>query len=161
METLKTKDTLRFGLAGCPVGHSVSPELHRLLFEVKGVRAEYRLFDIPPEQLPAKAAQLLALDGCNITIPHKQTIIPFLSGLSEQARRFGAVNTLYRGRGYNTDVDGFSRSLSALCGENLPDRALVLGSGGTASMMTGHLLDRGLSVTVAVRDPSSRSARCV
>ena len=161
METLKTKDTLRFGLAGCPVGHSVSPELHRLLFEVKGVRAEYRLFDIPPEQLPAKAAQLLALDGCNITIPHKQTIIPFLSGLSEQARRFGAVNTLYRGRGYNTDVDGFSRSLSALCGENLPDRALVLGSGGTASMMTGHLLDRGLSVTVAVRDPSSRSAQAL
>lgn len=155
------KKTLRFGLAGFPVGHSVSPELHRRLFEVKRVQAEYRLFEIPPDRLAEKADFLLSLDGCNITIPHKQAIIPFLNGLSKEARCFGAVNTLHGGQGFNTDVAGFARSLSMLCGGSLPQRALVLGAGGTASMMIGYLLSKGVSVTVSVRSPKSASVKAL
>ena len=98
----------RFALIGHPLGHSLSREIHEAILAAAGVEGVYEMLDIAPEDLPARMPALLrGYDGFNATIPHKKAILPFLSGLSDAARRCGAVNTVFRGRGYNTDVLGF------------------------------------------------------
>ena len=81
-----------FALTGYPLGHTMSPPLHQRLFEMAG-EGEYQVLEIPPEEL-SSGWRLLALDGFNVTIPHKLGIIPYLDELSDSARRYGAVNTV-------------------------------------------------------------------
>jgi shikimate dehydrogenase len=139
-----------FALIGHPLGHSLSPEIHCAVMAVAGIDGAYYLLDLPPEELPARLPSLLAgLDGFNVTIPHKKAVIPYLSGLSPAARRCGAVNTVSRGIGHNTDTAGF---LSA----GLPlshARVLLLGTGGVAAMMAAECLAAGAdALAVASRD---------
>ena len=122
----------RFALIGHPLGHSLSGEIHAAILEAAGIDGTYELLDVAPEDLPARMPALLRdYDGFNATIPHKKAILPFLSGLSDAARRCGAANTVFRGRGYNTDVAGFLAAGLPLEGA----RALLLGTGGVAAMM--------------------------
>lgn len=143
----------RYCVLGYPLGHTMSPPIHRRLFELAGIEAEYLTREIPPEELPRAVPELLALSGFNITIPHKLAIMPFLGSLSEEARRYGAVNCVKCGgiaTGYNTDVIGFTRSVEAL-GATLDGRVAVLGCGGAGRMMAIEAALRGASVTLAVR----------
>ena len=151
------------GLTGYPLGHSLSPGLHAAALKVSGLQGEYRLFPIPPLPDGLEEMERLIdsmrngdLDGLNVTIPHKQTVIPFLDDLTPLAKKIGAVNTIFRreGRliGDNTDAPGFLKDLSRHFKEfDTPLTALVLGSGGSARTVVHTLLGTGWHVIIAAR----------
>lgn len=148
----------RFGLLGYPLSHTMSPPIHKRLFDLSGRTGgyDYQIFELPAEDLSAHSGELFSCEGFNITIPHKLNIIPYLDRLDETAQRYGAVNTvLCRGVdgksiGYNTDVEGFLHSVEALnCDLSKP--ALIVGGGGAARMFAIECALHGAAVTVAVR----------
>ena len=124
-----------FALVGHPLGHSLSPEIHHAILEAAGIGGEYSLVDIAPEEMATRLPEVMArCDGFNVTIPHKKAVIPYLDGLSPEARRCGAVNTVCRGVGYNTDAAGFLAARMPLRG----GRVVLLGTGGVAAMMAAE-----------------------
>ncbi len=76
-----------FGLTGFPLGHSMSPFIHRELFKISGIDGEYSLYEIPPEKLAGSISKLKSLSGFNVTIPHKIGVIQQLDELDEKAYR--------------------------------------------------------------------------
>lgn len=144
-----------YAVIGHPIGHTMSPFIHKRLFELAGVNAEYTQLDIAPAQLETAYADTLSqLDGYNITIPHKQQIIPLLDALDDKAQMYGSVNTvLNRGgkaTGYTTDPDGFIKALEA-AGIALDGRIMILGCGGVARTMAYEIALRGKPFEFAVR----------
>ena len=101
----------RLGLIGNSLGHSWSPEIHRFF-----IKQDYNLFPLQEDELDAflKAKEF---DGLNVTIPYKETVIPYLDELDENARAIGAVNCIVNDngklKGYNTDYLGFKQMLLA------------------------------------------------
>ena len=75
----------RYAVIGHPIGHTMSPFIHKRLFEMRDIDADYGVYDIPTEDLIGKIQELKSLDGFNITIPHKQAIIPFLKQMDQKA----------------------------------------------------------------------------
>ena len=146
----------RFALIGHPLGHSLSPEIHRAIMADAGIDGTYTLLDIPPEELPSRLPSLLSeLDGFNVTIPHKKAVIPHLAALSPAARRCGAVNTVHQSTGHNTDTSGFLAAGLPLRGA----RILLLGTGGVAAMMAAESLAAGATaLVVSSRTPGSAIA---
>lgn len=144
-----------FGLTGYPLGHSMSPIIHRELFKINGIDAEYNLREISPDCFEQGVAELKKLSGFNVTIPHKTSIIPLLDNLSERAELFGAVNTVDMkdgsSTGYNTDCFGFLRALE-MAGIALKGKVLLCGSGGVSRMFAFESVLAGAELTIAVRD---------
>lgn len=151
----------QLGLTGWPLGHSLSPLLHNAALKALGLNGEYRLY---PVEAPNALAELLddirqgGLHGLNVTIPHKQAVLPLLDELTPTARAIGAVNTIYcrEGRliGENTDAAGFLADLRRLSmPKSAPARshALVLGAGGSAHAVVYALAQSGWQVTIAAR----------
>jgi len=138
MKKTITSETAIYGIIGKPVNHSLSPTIHNTVFQLAGIDAVYLPFPVEASQLGDAAAGLRALgvNGVNITIPHKEAIIPYLDQLDEATANIGAVNTVtVRGGqllGNNTDWSGFSDSLERhhLKVDNC--RVAVLGGGGSA-----------------------------
>lgn len=154
----------KFCLIGYPLGHSMSPFIHRALLELKGVEGEYTLNTIEPEKLSDSFSELKGYDGFNVTIPHKQAIIPSLDSLSERAQLFGAVNTVKldgdKAVGYNTDCFGFLRALD-MAGIELGGRVLLCGSGGVSRMFAFESILAGADLTIAVRDADVDAANII
>lgn len=154
----------KFAVVGHPIGHTMSPFIHQRLFELAGIRAEYTVFDIPPENLLYEADHSLAgLDGYNLTIPHKSVIIPGLAKMSEKAKLYGSVNTVRNGTercGWTTDPYGF---LNALQAEQIPlsGNVTVLGSGGASRVFVFESVLAGAAVTLAVRDSGLERANAL
>ncbi len=159
---IQQKPYYALGLIGYPLGHSFSPRLHQAALRALGLPGEYELFAIPPtEEGKNEIRQRLTelrngkLQGLNVTIPHKQTVIPFVDELSDVARAVGAVNTLFvnadqRLVGDNTDVPGFLHDLHRLT--PLPGgSAVVLGAGGSARAVVFALAQMGWMVKVFAR----------
>lgn len=126
-----------FGVFGYPVEHTFSPGMHNAGFTKLRIDACYVPFAVHPNRLgdAVKSVLPLGLRGLNITVPHKEKIIAFLDGLSEEARLIGAVNTIEvreeRLIGHNTDGRGFIRSLKELARFNPKGkRFLIMGAGG-------------------------------
>ncbi len=149
-------DKKRFAVIGHPIGHTMSPFIHKRLFELSGIEAEYSVLDIAPENLEAEyKATLSRLDGYNITIPHKQGIIPLIDEIDDKARMYGSVNTVANtpngAKGYTTDPDGFIKALGA-AGIAIDGRVVILGCGGVARTMAYEIVLKGLPLLFAVRD---------
>ena len=144
----------KFGLTGYPLGHSMSPVIHRELFKINGINASYELKEINPDNFSQGIDALKKFRGFNVTIPHKTSIIPFLDELSERAELFGAVNTVDNKcgvlTGYNTDCFGFLRALE-MAGIELKGDVLLCGSGGVSRMFAFESVLAGASLTIAVR----------
>lgn len=141
----------KFGLIGHPLGHSLSPQIHTRLFELSGEKVDYQLYDIAPEELNEKFDFLASLDGFNITIPHKMGIIGYCDELSEGAERYHSVNCVKNGgtkTGYNTDVNGFTKSIEML-GATLKSNVLLIGCGGVGRMMAIETALSGGNLTIA------------
>jgi shikimate dehydrogenase len=126
-----------FCVIGHPIGHSFSPQIHGLVFRFFSLDLEYSAVDVPPENLENFVLQsrLLKRPGFNVTIPHKQAIIPLLDDMDPLSSRIGAVNTVVlkdkKLVGYNTDVLGFKASLRS-SGWNSKGPVTILGAGGAA-----------------------------
>ncbi|HNX64866.1 MAG TPA: shikimate dehydrogenase [Oscillospiraceae bacterium] len=151
----------KFALIGYPLKHTMSPPIHKRLFELSGKTGEYSVIEIPPEKLPESMGMLNSLDGYNVTIPHKIAVIPFLDSLDGSAKRYGAVNCVSKDDGekigFNTDCLGFLRSLDA-AGLSLDGKVLLLGLGGAGRMMAVESAINGAELTIAVRDHSLKAA---
>ncbi|OCL26921.1 shikimate dehydrogenase [Orenia metallireducens] len=139
------------GLFGYPVEHSFSPAMHNSAFKERNLNSLYLPFAIKPENVEeaVKGIKALNLRGVNVTIPHKQAVIPYLDELSEEAELIGAVNTIENrdGRliGYNTDGRGFIRSLKEEGDfEVKGKKALIIGAGGAARAVVFQLVLEGI-----------------
>lgn len=144
----------KYALLGYPLGHTMSPPIHKRLFELDGrPDAEYEVCEIPPEQLDSKSEYLNSLDGYNITIPYKVDIISHLDELDESAKRYNSVNCVVnrngKNIGFNTDCTGFLRSLEA-GGAKLGGRVLQIGCGGVGRMMATEAALHGADLTIVV-----------
>ncbi|MDZ7414369.1 MAG: shikimate dehydrogenase [candidate division KSB1 bacterium] len=141
--------TRTLGLVGDPVEHSLSPLLQGLLIEALGLNWCYHAFRVRAADLPAAVAGLRALGvmGVNVTIPHKQAIVPLLDELAPEARALGAVNVVVneQGRlvGYNTDVVGVTRALRLHGVSAQGKNVVVLGAGGAARAAVWALAQQG------------------
>ena len=137
---------IQLGLIGYPLGHSLSPEIHKAALTACGLLGDYRLFQVSPDDLDALKALLERvreeqISGLNVTIPHKQNVIPLLDELTPTASAIGAVNTISMQErkltGDNTDVPGFLVDLNHFLEIHQSSitnhkSALILGAGGSA-----------------------------
>lgn len=138
----------KFGLIGKNIGYSSSRTFFTEKFKQENLPYSYENFDIPAiEAFPKIVSETKDLKGLNVTIPYKETIIPYLDFLDEAAKEIGAVNTIKISEnkkltGYNTDHYGFQKSLE----EFLPlqkKTALILGTGGAAKAVAYTLKNLG------------------
>lgn len=152
---------------GDPIVQSKSPEIHNFWIEVLGLDARYERFHVSADELAeylASACGDADWRGCNVTMPHKQAIIPLLDRLDPVAARVGAVNTVVREgdgtlTGHNTDVAGFLEPLRAVLQERHYFRmARVIGAGGAARAIVAALAHQGFTIVLAARDPDKARA---
>lgn len=150
----------RFGLIGRPLIHSASARYFAEKFVREGIRdCRYELFELHEiGDLRRLVDETPDLCGFNVTIPYKQQVVSFLDNLSPEAERIGAVNCVKRDgdrlTGYNTDVDGVRASLAELIGDDLPEKALVLGTGGASRAVQYVLAEKGIPFALVSRDPA-------
>ena len=142
--------TKRVVLIGHPVAHSLSGAMQQAAFDELGIDATYELWDRPPIELADAIGELRGDDflGANVTIPHKERVVPMVDRLTEEGHATGAVNTITReGKrlvGHNTDVAGFKVALDKLVGkQKMPRNAVVLGAGGGARAVVYGLITEG------------------
>ena len=151
--------TQRLGIIGYPIGHSISPIFQQAGLDHLGIDATYEKWEITPEGVGDFVAGLRAPGtlGINITVPHKQAVIPFLDEVDEWATAAGAVNTIVNHdghlTGHNTDGPGFLRALLVETGYDPScTRALILGAGGAARGILLALVRGGVdSLVIANR----------
>lgn len=161
-----TASSARYAVFGHPVGHSLSPTIHRLFGEQCGIALDYVAIDAEPEQFADAMHRFLAgAHGANVTLPHKAAAFALADERSPQATRAGSANVLTRrpdGRlaAHNTDGAGLVRDLlerqhCALHGR----RVLLLGAGGAARGVAWDLLDAGVEeLTIANRTADTAAA---
>lgn len=144
----------KVGLLGWPVEHSVSPAMHNAAFDALQLPWCYSLLPAPPGQVGSVLAQIREQGwrGVNVTVPHKQAVIPYLDGLTDAGSFIGAVNTIIardgRLTGHNTDSDGFLAALGEAGFDPSNHAVLVLGAGGGARSVVYALAQAGCAVTV-------------
>jgi shikimate dehydrogenase len=153
-----TSSTLTVGLIGWPVEHSRSPAMHNAVFASLGLAWRYILLPTPPDQVEAVVARIRSgeLQGANVTIPHKQAVMPYLDEIDPAAQAVGAVNTIVKKDerliGFNTDTVGFKRSLIEMGVDAADQPCAVLGAGGSARAVVYVLHELGARITVYARD---------
>lgn len=152
---------------GDPVAQSKSPAIHGFWIEKLGLDGDYSATAVVPSELAdyiARRRSDSSWVGCNVTMPHKQAIIPLLDRLDPLARRVGAVNTVTRAAdgklvGRNTDVAGFLEPLTVRLAEQHYFRmARVLGTGGAARAIVAGLAREGFTIVLAGRNPEKARA---
>lgn len=158
-----SKNCINLGLIGWPLDHSLSPYIHQAALQELGLCGKYCLYAIEPNHIQKIAIQDLLdhiasgeITGLNVTLPYKQSVMPFLASLTPSAARIGAVNTIYLEdgllKGDNTDAAGFRNDLLQLpIKKDTP--ILVLGAGGAARAVIFSLIQMGHPVNIAARNP--------
>jgi shikimate dehydrogenase len=163
---MNVKGTTRVvGVFGSPVRHSCSPQMHNAAFAELGLDFIYVPFEVAPEQLRAAVNAVRALDmpGVNVTIPHKGGVAELVDELDESAALLAAVNTICAcdGRliGYNTDAEGFARSLEE-AGESLEgaDVAIIGAGGGARAVAWAATTRAARSIVLIGRTPPKAAA---
>jgi len=152
-------------LIGCPVAHSISPQIHNHAFRTLGLPYVYIPLNVPPKDLHSAIYTLRAgMAGANVTIPHKEAAFRYCDEVSELSIATGTVNTLYMrdGRlcGTTTDPAGFYRALESAGHVFGDDDVVMLGSGGTARTLGAALLldKKCRSLTIAARSADKAAA---
>ena len=148
-----------FAVIGYPIEQSPSPWMHNEGYKALNIAAVYQRFLVEPERLAEAVDGLCALgfSGWNVTIPHKEKIIPLLDVLTPEAKRAGAVNVvkIQEGQriGHNTDGMGFIRSVRGILPELKGKKAVLLGAGGAAKGIAIPLAEEGAQILILNRTP--------
>jgi shikimate dehydrogenase len=128
-----------YGVLGYPAKHSLSPAMHNAAFKALKINAEYKIFEIEPFELNNFLSSLSEKNilGLNVTVPYKEIVMPVLNNISSEAKLIGAVNTIKvdnaKLKGFNTDGEGFLKSLSEDLGfEPKGKNIAMIGAGGAA-----------------------------
>jgi shikimate dehydrogenase len=140
-----------YGVLGYPAKHSLSPLMHNAAFRALKIDAEYRIFEIAPDQLNGFLSSLSAgnIHGLNVTVPYKEKVIDFvtLNGESAHLKQVRAVNTVVLRQGvwlgFNTDIPGFARDLRENGFEIYGKSAAILGAGGASKAVAYCLAEAG------------------
>ncbi|MDQ0218228.1 shikimate dehydrogenase [Peribacillus cavernae] len=150
-----------YGVIGDPIEHSMSPTIHNDAFKTQNIKAAYHHFHVQTENLPdaVRGMKAIGVSGFNVTIPHKEAVIPLLDEVEEVALAIGAVNTVVNrdGKfiGYNTDGKGFLKALRdqyhyTLAGKKI----LIIGAGGAARGIYFTLVKESIHlIDIANRTP--------
>jgi shikimate dehydrogenase len=147
-----------YGILGWPVEHSRSPTMQNAAFRARGLEASYVCFSVHPDDVAdaVRGLKALGVRGANVTVPHKEAVIPWLDDVTPQARAIGAVNTIVREIdrliGYNTDAPGLARALDEAGIPVDGARTAVIGAGGAARASVVGLAGSGArSILIAAR----------
>jgi shikimate dehydrogenase len=148
-----------YGLLGEKLTHSISPQIHAIIFNKLNMKGYYHLFEFKDKDLSDVMIgfNVIKPRGINVTIPYKIKIMEFIDELSNEAKDIGAVNTIkFEGGktiGYNTDYFGMGMLFHKYSIEVKNKKALILGNGGVAVTMVRYLIDTGINeITVATRN---------
>lgn len=137
------------GLIGNPVEHTLSPLIHNYLAEKMDENLVYLAFHVPTGMVGDAVKGAFALNhlGCNVTVPYKTDVLPYLADIDPLAERIGAVNTLVRQdcgyKGYNTDMPGLYRAFMRDGVKIEGEEVLILGAGGVARAVAVLLAEKG------------------
>lgn len=150
-----------YGILGNPVSHSMSPAMHNAAFQHLGLNKVYIPFPAVDAGSAIQGFKALGIRGASVTIPHKQSVIPFLDAIDPVAAKIGAVNTLVIDDGVvfgaNTDWLGANAALKQLTPLG-GKKVLLLGAGGSARAIGFGLLEEGAELTLASRTPATGQA---
>lgn len=136
-----------YGVVGEKLSHSISPQIHNRVFELLNIKGAYKIIEIPKDKINnlGQSITTLGIKGANITIPYKQVVMEQLDYISPEAKKIGAINTIYNKerklQGYNTDYYGFGMMLENKKVKVNGKIAVVLGNGGAAKAINTYLLD--------------------
>lgn len=138
-----------YGLVGEKLTHSLSPQIHKQIFDLLNIEGAYKLFEIPKDNIHnlGESIKLLGIKGVNVTIPYKKVVMDQLDYISPEAKKIGAVNTILLNEGklegYNSDYYGFGMMLERkkIAVDN--KTSVVLGNGGAAKAVITYLIDNG------------------
>ncbi|WP_313163772.1 shikimate dehydrogenase [Sedimentibacter sp.] len=137
------------GLLGYPVKHSMSPHMHNTAFDALGLDYVYMAFEVREGQIKDSldAIRILNAEGCNVTMPHKKSVMEYLDEISEDAKIIGSVNTVKNNNGkligYNTDGIGFIKALEENSVEYTDKKIIITGAGGAARAVATQLAFEG------------------
>ncbi|MDR1065405.1 MAG: shikimate dehydrogenase, partial [Oscillospiraceae bacterium] len=151
-------EKIKLAVIGSPVGHSLSPFIHRRFAETLGLDIEYEKREVTSETLEAFIAEARrgGLRGFNVTMPLKKAVLPYLAERDDISLECGAVNTVVSRdgglSGHNTDGLGIVRSLKSRIPELRGKKALILGGGGLAHIASSALRREGASASPVVRE---------
>lgn len=161
------------GLIGNPVEHTLSPLIHNTLSGLLGINLAYLPFQVQAQELEnaVRGAYALGIEGLNVTVPHKERVLPYLVEVDGLAEKIGAVNTLVRCaggyKGYNTDMPGLCRAMAGDGVRVEGEQVLILGAGGVARAVAVmlaekaaqvYLLNRTVEKAAAIADEVNRYA---
>ena len=152
----------KYGIIGFPLGHSFSRGFFTEKFAREGIDAQYLNFEIPDANMLLDVLRdNPELRGLNVTLPHKQAVIPLLDQLSDEAREIGAVNVIRvrdgKLKGFNSDIIGFTDSIRPLLQPH-HKKALILGTGGASRAIRVGLSRLGIEWTYVSRKCNSDSS---
>lgn len=158
--------TNKLGIIGFPIGHSISPLFQQAALDHCGLDASYQAWEVAPAGVADFVQGLRSPDvlGANVTVPHKEAVIPHLDEVDDWATSAGAVNTIVNrgGRltGHNTDGSGFLRALGDASNfDPRGRRVLVLGAGGAARGVVLALIRQGVGQLTVGNRTVARAAR--
>lgn len=144
----------KYGLIGKHLQHSFSPGFFADYFRENNINARYELIEV--DNLESIRERISGFDGCNVTIPYKEQILPYLDEITDVAREIGAVNTIgiKDGKliGHNTDAYGFHNSIKPFL-SNKHERAMIIGTGGASKAVRYILESIGVDVIYISRNP--------
>ena len=152
------------GLIGNPVEHTMSPAIHNTLAEAMGENMVYVPFRVPENSVKeaVEGARALNLLGCNVTVPYKSAVLPYLTEIASLAEKIGAVNTLVRTdngfKGYNTDMPGLYRAMisDGICVDG--EQIVILGAGGVARAVAVMLAEKAEKIYILNRTVEKAAA---
>ncbi len=153
------------GLIGYPLGHTISPAMHNAAFKKLGLDFEYVPFEVEPKDLSEalKGLRALHIAGFNVTIPHKESIVPLLDEVTKLARIIGAVNTVLNQEGkligYNTDGAGFIDSLKEDAKTDPHGKGVVVLGAGGASRAVSIMLAEAKAKSIILADVQEEKAK--
>jgi len=156
MRRVVTSNTSIYGLIGCPLEHSISPQIQNAAYAEMGLDAIYVPLHLRGRDIPdlVSAARDIGISGLNVTIPYKSAVISALDWIDEVADMIGAVNVIHLGdeiRGYNTDVTASMQSLREVSGPLAGKRVMLVGAGGSARAVAFGLVREKASLSIANR----------
>lgn len=153
------------GLIGNPVEHTMSPAIQNTLASATGENLVYVPFHVPAGQVKEAVEGALALNllGCNVTVPYKSDVIPYLKEIDDLAEKIGAVNTLVRipggFKGYNTDMPGLYRAMREDGVKIENEEVLILGAGGVARAVAMLLAEKGAARAIFLNRTVERAEK--
>ena len=158
-----------YGLIGHPVKHSLSAAMHNAAFAHLGIDAEYQLFDVLPENLEDffnRDVLEKDIKGFNVTIPHKENAVSFLTNNNKLVQKIGATNTIIvdddeKFKGYNTDCMGFLKHLKELEIAVRGKKAGIIGSGGAAKAVVYALMSLNINEIMIYDKDSEKSKQLI